>query len=208
MKAKDVFLSSSGISETGTVAELKEPSKMEGKLRWQIIRILSEGGTEGRKSSSLADRMILESRDSSRPTSNPPPAQSEGASPDKDTDTSSQDQTEMVYKRGVYLVPDASLKDLRNSFVETDQLDKETGLHFQFLNSDVPGDRIDVDTEDEILLCQIEDRLLQKRTMYIEHVDPGKTSRRPIPEFHKRVFKSCASSPLTVRRTSQLFFKK
>ena len=172
MELKDVFLSSSGISETGTAMEFKEPSKMDGRLRWQIVRILSEGGSEGRKSSSMADRMILESRDSSRPTSKPLPAEGAGR-PEKDEDTPTQDQTEMVYKRGVYLVPDASLKDLRNKFVDSEQLEKESGLHFQFLNSDVPGDRIEVDTEDETLLCQIEDRLLQRRTMYIEHIDPG-----------------------------------
>ena len=130
-----MFLSSSAISETGTVAELKEPAQlMDGKLRWQIIRILSDGGSEGRKSSSLADRMILESRDSSRPTSKALRVDM-GESPDKDKDTLSHDQTEMVYKRGVYLVSDATLKDLRNQFVDSDQLEQKSGVHFQFLNS-------------------------------------------------------------------------
>ncbi len=169
MNLKDVFLSSSAVSETGTAVELKEPAEMDGKLRWQIIRILSEGGSEGRKSSSLADRMILESRDSS-PTSKAL-GTDRGDGPDKDTQ--SLDQTEMVYKRGVYLAQDASLKDLRNQFLDSEQLEKKNGLHFQFLNSDVPGDRIELDTEDEVLLCQIEDRLLQRRTMFIEYIDSG-----------------------------------
>ena len=132
---------------------------MDGKLRWQIIRVLSEG-TKG----NFAERGALESGDSSRPSSQ---------AQQVEEDFSSQ-QTELVYPNGVYLNEEACLKDLRNEFVDSDQLGDSDGLHFQFLRSDVPGDRIELDTEDEVLLCQIEDSLVQKRTLYIECIDPGK----------------------------------
>ena len=44
---------------------------------------------------------------------------------------------------------------------------------FCFLNSDVPGDYIVIDTEDEVMLSQIEHNLVQPRTLYIECRDPG-----------------------------------
>ena len=80
--------------------------------------------------------------------------------------------TEILYKRGVYLAPDATLKDLRNGFIELEKLDHNDRC-FQLLKSDVPGDIIEIDTEDETLLSQIEHRLVQERTMYIENIDPG-----------------------------------
>lgn len=163
---KDVFHSVS------PVGEFQEPPVMGGKFRWQIIKILSEVGSEGRKSE-LTDRdgrIVLESRESSRPDSN------EGAEGSQDTGRekgtpNQQEQMEMVYGRGVYLGYDASLKDLRNHFIDLEQLEDKDG-HFQFLRSDVPGDRMEMDTEDEVLLCQIEGNLVQRRTMYIESIDP------------------------------------
>lgn len=82
--------------------------------------------------------------------------------------------TEILYKRGVYLLPDATLKDLRNGFIEIEKLENGD-RYFQLLKSDVPGDLIDIDTEDETLLSQIEHTLVQQRTMYIENIDPGMT---------------------------------
>ena len=262
----DVFDATSTVSETGAAVEFKEPQEMSGKFRWQIVRVLSDGGSEGRKTNSR-----LESGESNRPvsrrqqerkdvsrstsreqeentvssqmqekeeqgskvqkevtkveksgqgsenhegreesresevqegsqrsegeenlgskmqeeketkaespenvTSQPQEADTE-KSVDKDKDAVSQhEQTELAYRRGMYLPLDATLKDLRNKFVESEQLDQKDGLHFQFLLSDVPGDRIELDTEDEVLLCQIESSLLQKRTLFIEAIDPGK----------------------------------
>ena len=80
--------------------------------------------------------------------------------------------TEILYKRGVYLTLDATLKDLRNGFIELEKLENND-RYFQLLKSDVPGDFIEIDTEDETLLSQIERRLVQPRTMYIENIDPG-----------------------------------
>ena len=80
--------------------------------------------------------------------------------------------TEILYKRGVYLTPDQTLKDLRNGFIELETLENND-RYFQLLKSDVPGDFIEIDTEDETLLSQIEHSLVQPRTMYIENIDPG-----------------------------------
>ena len=179
-RLKDVFPASSPMSETGAMVEFKEPSEMGGKFRWQIIRILSEAGSEGRKSE-LTERdggIRLESRDSSRPTSNTQREEEEEEEGEKEGEEggesreNQQEQAEMVYGRGMYPNPDASLKDLRNLFIDSGQLEgKGEEHHFQFLKSDVPGDRIELDTEDEVLLSQIEDNLLQRRTMYIEFID-------------------------------------
>ena len=89
------------------------------------------------------------------------------------TESEDDHMTEVVYKRGVYLPPDATLKDLRNGFIEMENLEYND-RYFHLLKSDVPGDRIDIDTEDEVLLNQIEHTLVQQRTVYIENVDPGK----------------------------------
>ena len=80
--------------------------------------------------------------------------------------------SEIVYKQGVYLSPDATLKDLRNGFIEQEKLEAHERF-FQLLKSDVPGDIIEIDTEEEVLLSQIEHTLVQQRTVYIETVDPG-----------------------------------
>ena len=89
------------------------------------------------------------------------------------TESEDDHMTEVEYKRGVYLAPDATLKDLRNSFIEMEHLEFDD-RYFHLLKSDVPGDIIDIDTEDETLLSQIEHTLVQQRTMYIENIDPGK----------------------------------
>ena len=83
---------------------------------------------------------------------------------------------EIVYKRGVYLFEDATLRELRNAFVDTEQLDTGKGYHFQFLRSDVAGDKIDIETEDEIMLNQIEHTLTVRRTIFIEMIDSGTES--------------------------------
>ena len=80
--------------------------------------------------------------------------------------------SEIVYKRGVYLTPDATLKDLRNGFIEVENLEAND-RYFQLLWSEFPGDFIEIDTEEEVLLNQIEHTLVRQRTMYIENVDPG-----------------------------------
>ncbi len=168
---KDVFLSSP-VTEIGTDAEFKEPPIMDGEYRWQIIQVMSEGGSmsEGKKSSSSDrdGRIVLESRESVRPENEDNISDSEGRDPDAQIE-----QTETLYGRGIYLSSDATLKELRNQFVDSEQLEQSEGVHFRFLRSDVPGDAIEFDTEDEILLSQIEHNLIQKRTLYIELLDSG-----------------------------------
>ena len=88
------------------------------------------------------------------------------------TESEDDHMTEIVYKRGVYLVPDATLKDLRNSFIEQEKFELNE-RYFHLLKSNVPGDVIEIDTEDEVLLSQIEHTMVQSRTMYIENIDPG-----------------------------------
>ena len=88
------------------------------------------------------------------------------------TESEDDHMTEIVYKRGVYLAPNATLKDLRNGFIEYENLESND-RHFQLLKSDVPGDFVDIDTEDEVLLSQIEHTMVQPRTVYIENIDAG-----------------------------------
>ena len=79
---------------------------------------------------------------------------------------------EEIFKRGVYLKPDSTLKELRNSFIDSIQLDSND-CTFRFLRSDVPGDFIDIDTEDKTLLSQIQHSLVLPATLYIESIVPG-----------------------------------
>lgn len=302
---KDVFFATSPVTEKGAMVEFKEPLEMHGKFRWQIVRVLSEGGSEGRKSDSLMEssrpvsqiqkeskevtRSVSQAKEESEnqekeeasritdhevqdskgsqgsevqeekeqgskvqeegkgsqgsevqngkeqskvkeegngsqgsdvqdgkeqgsevqegkesqdskvqgsevqqeekesqaeapgesdrvPASKGQESETENG---KEKDTLSQhEQTELAYNGGVYLPLDATLKDLRNKFVDSEQLqDHNDGVHFQFLLSDVPGDRIELDTEDEVLLCQIESSLVQRRTLYIETIDPSECTK-------------------------------
>ena len=166
---------------------------MNGKMRWQIIQVFSDsladdnernavileeeatpasrvafklGGTEEdlTKQNEASDSEIhvesdrLEEESEDWHYEQPPSVNTE--------------MSEMLYERGVYLDRDATLKDLRNSFIASEQLDSPDHI-FQFLSSDVPGDFILIDTEDEIALAQIEHNLVQNRTLYIEAIDPG-----------------------------------
>ena len=55
---------------------------------------------------------------------------------------------EYFYKRGVYLdMMNATLKDLRNGFIDTGQLDQQANKYFQFLISDLPGDIVHIDND-------------------------------------------------------------
>ena len=192
---KDIFGASSPVSETGAAVEFKEPSEMYGKHRWQIIRVISEGyGSPGGVKDGETKRDGLESRESAMS----PEMMTEANSSDKEgngleenegnqqenkkpsqqekdalNSQERQEQAEMVYRRGIYLTPDATLKDLRNQFVDSKQME-QNAPYFQFLRSDVPGDRFDIETEDDILLSQIQDSLIQKRTLYIENIDSSK----------------------------------
>ena len=146
-------------------AEFKEPPQLNGKQRWQIIQLLFKNDEEGGR---------VKSKSETKSKVKWHIASEEGLG-DKHAMLAGDDNdtfTEVYYKQGVYLHPDATLKDLRNAFIDSNQLDAEDRM-FCFLNSDVPGDYIVIDTEDEVMLSQIEHNLVQPRTLYIEWRDPG-----------------------------------
>ena len=66
-----------------------------------------------------------------------------------------------------------TLGDLRNAFIETNQLDPED-LHFLFLQSDVLGEYIEVESERTVCLGRLDHFVTESRTLFIESVDPGK----------------------------------
>lgn len=77
---------------------------------------------------------------------------------------------EIIYRKGIYLDSDATLKDLRNGFIDSSQLDPDD-IYFKFLNSDIPGDYISVDDEEEMILAKLEPNLIFPRSLFIELVD-------------------------------------
>ena len=153
--------------------DFQEPPELNGKLRWQIVQVLAtkEEEQEARKVSFSIGDSKPELRgsvgsDMEHEASDKLPSHQMSHSDDEQ-------MTEVVYKRGIYLSTNATLKDLRNAFIDSRQIEPEERM-FQFLNSDVLGDSITIDTEDEVLLEQIEHRLVQHRTVYIETLAPGK----------------------------------
>ncbi len=170
-------------NSAGNIPDFEEPLEVNGQVRWQIIQVVTEGDI----SIGRANIPEIEDEDSASKettegaaTNGGKKAKEKESSADAKRDKSNEDGTassqgqEVVYKRGVYLFEDASLRELRNAFVETKQLDNQKGTHFQFLRSDVEGDKIEIETEDDILLNQIEHSLTSRRTMFIEMVDSGK----------------------------------
>ena len=170
-KLKDIFQ-----KQNDEQVEFKEPQKLNGNQRWEIIQLLPENDEREAVSRPPVD---LE-------TPSPLKAKEEGSKTKEDiapqaelderqaNSVSDDNETmiEVVYKRGVYLRADATLKDLRNGFVDSNQLDAKDRI-FQFLKSDVPGDYIEIDTEDEVMLAQIEHNLVQPNTIYIESLEQG-----------------------------------
>ena len=150
-------------------AEFKEPPQLNGKQRWQIIQVLFKNDEKGSR-----PQVRVKSKSETKSKVNWQIASEEGLG-DKHAVSAGDDNdtfTEVYYKKGIYLHPDATLKDLRNAFIDSNQLDAEDRM-FCFLNSDVPRDYIVIDTEDEVMLSQIEHNLVQPRTLYIECRDPG-----------------------------------
>ncbi len=189
-KLKDMFVKHGRDGQEG----FKEPPVLNGRQRWQIIKLLSKD---------IDDQSVQKGKEVDRSTSaskvtfklgesQPEVLQASSTSalnPDEEEDgdgegelarqrSSSTGQgsmekvTEMTYQCGVYLDTDATLKDLRNAFLDSNQLD--TGdRFFRFLQSDIPGDCIDIEMEDEVMLAQIEGRLVQPWTLYIEALEGG-----------------------------------
>ena len=89
------------------------------------------------------------------------------------SNASTPEVAEVVYKKGIYLPPNSLLKDLRNGFVDSRQLDSDNCL-FCFLRSDAQGDYVAIDDEEELLLEELEAvSPNQRRTLYIEALDKG-----------------------------------
>ena len=155
-------------TESVSGQDFKEPDKINDKLRWQVVRL--------RRKKEEGDSIVLVSRGESRADDKSTLEQKSPAKSvvmESSVDGEDEDHvTEVIYKRGIYLTSDSALKHLRNAFIDSEQLDSND-RYFQFLKSDVPGDYIEIDTEDEILLVQIETSLLQHRTLYIESIDSG-----------------------------------
>ena len=135
--------------------------KKEGKSRDE----LNSGSSEGNRESGVEFAGKREEREGDL---SPLPASERSPQSKAGDDT----MVEEVFKRGVYLKPDSTLKELRNSFIDSNQLDSND-CTFRFLRSDVPGDFIEIDTEDKTLLSQIQHSLVLPATLYIESIDPG-----------------------------------
>ena len=176
----DLF--SSGNSSEG----FREPEQIGTKRRWQIIQLLASTGpsithspiTEQLKTKQFKEEIMegdklkvesgieVESLDSYESDSNVQKNQTPGS-------IQSDRFQEIIFRKGIYLDNNATLKDLRNGFIDSFQLDAGNRF-FQFLNSDLPGDSIPIDNEEEILLLKLEPNLLTPKTIYIEPVCSSK----------------------------------
>ena len=180
--------------------DFREPAVLNGKIRWQIIQVFSDRLADG---SGRNAAMLEEATPISRVAFKLGGAEEDVAKPNENDDSEirvvesdrreenkdyrnshppsvNTEMSEILYERGVYLDLDATLKDLRNGIIASEQLDSPDRI-FQFLSSDVPGDFIPIDTEDEVMLAQIEHNLVQSRTLYIEAIDPGKSFSTLLP---------------------------
>ena len=175
-------------SEKEPGQEFKEPPVLNDKQRWQIIQLLKEENTNQSKAdqprddnsekaasdvklaaASSTDKLLAESTTGSSTDV----AQREQSKEGRREDGGSVRIVEIVYQKGVYLPEDGSLKDLRNAFIDSNQMDSSGSHAFQFLHADVPGDAFLIDVEEDTLLSQICNSLTDKRTVYIETINPG-----------------------------------
>lgn len=167
--------------------EFVEPEEMNGKRRWQIIQLIPE-------STKANSRIRSPSRPAMSKQESPHQQQSiemqlladktPGSNDDNGNTSPSQQRrsespqdgiVELVYRRGMYMSNEATLKDLRNKFIESCQAEEENRF-FQFLCSDVPGDYIPIDAEEETKLTHLQssNSLVQPQTLYMEQLEDGK----------------------------------
>lgn len=125
----------------------QEPEQLGSKLRWQIIQLVSVN-KEQNQPINKNDLLSIEETELQIMLDQ----------------EQSDEFEEVVFLKGVYLESTATLKELRNVFVDSKQLEKGS-LYFQFLLSDTPGDLIPIDDEEEMTLKRFED---QERTVYIQ----------------------------------------
>lgn len=169
--------------------KFKEPPVLNGKQRWQIIQLLKEENASRNKVDQPGDDSSKNAASDVRLTSASSTdellagsstdviqREKEKSKEEGREDGASARVVEIVYQKGVYLPEDASLKDLRNAFIDSRQLDSSDGAAFQFLHADVPGEAFLIDVEEDTLLSQIHDSLADKQTVYIETINLGMRS--------------------------------
>ena len=121
---------------------------MNGKLRWQIIQLTDSS----KEDTPTKGQLVREGEEPLRQG-----GKDEGVE-------------EVVYRRGVYLLPGTTLRDLRSGFVETRQTSSEHRM-FLFLRSDVLGDQFDISSEVGTRLDHIRGSLIQPQTVYIQSLE-------------------------------------
>ena len=175
----DLF--SSGTS----VEDFKEPEQIGIKRRWQIIQIIptsTEPSSIPRSPLPTTERLMpkqsIDLQEAGENLKVESGIEVESIDGDEfeqraqtpETMQHSDGYQEVLYRKGIYLDSNATLKDLRNGFINSDQIDHKNRF-FQFLNSDMPGDSIPIDNEEDVLLSKLESNLLSPKTIYIEPVN-------------------------------------
>ena len=124
--------------KSSMVGGFKEPEQILGEMRWQIIQLVTEEEEETSSPHSgedekqtMKEKHVVEVHiDASARES--PLAEGEELNEKETRETHSSETerlsnsarvSEIVYKRGVYLAPSKSLKDLRNAFLDSGQAD-------------------------------------------------------------------------------------
>ena len=173
--------------QSSVLGGFKEPEQnISGEMRWQIIQLVVEETSSSAQSTTKEEvktRMVKEKHivdvhieATSRESPSTPKVEEKETRETHSSDTERSRQSsnarvsEIVYNCGVYLAPTKTLKDLRNAFLDSGQVDKKE-LFFQFLRGDTPGDLIPIDTEEEIELSSLEPTT--NRTMHIEAISKG-----------------------------------
>ena len=156
------------MDKTTHTGAFKEPDKLGTKLRWQIIQLIPDCS----KDTPSPPKSACDER-SKTATSQLSSKMDDDSFPEKNKTFLSSEKESFIkieYWKGVYLEETATLKELRNEFIDSDQLEEEN-LFFQFLQSDTPGDFIPIDNEEDTKLTSV--NTVYKRTIYIERIDKG-----------------------------------
>ena len=137
-----------------------EPAALGSKLRYEIVRIIGGSG----KTTPI--KLPSETKETTEITESSIDKERKMATVSRQSSYCRYHT--ITYKMGVYLEDSSTLKDLRNTFIDSGQLEAESQF-FKFLYSDLPGDYVEIDSEEGKTLSS-----LASRTVYIEAVDSGK----------------------------------
>ena len=180
-------------SKDSSFHDFKEPEQIGTKRRWQIVQILPSlepsvniettlstpaEPVKTQKINKITEEDKLKVESGIEIESIDGDKELEQREDNKSVTSSSPSDAyqEIAYKKGIYLDTNATLKDLRNGFIDSAQIDSHNRF-FQFLNSDMPDDCIPIDNEEDTLLSRLEPNLISPKTMYIETVDNSKLIR-------------------------------